>query len=161
MQDMTLNSNSGNTALAFIMQIVRGLQFVHGKNILHNDLKCDNVVLGHTLCSSIKLYIIDFGKACMVDSAKHYQLSKEEIEIYKKEHSQIAPDLRDGRVSQSSATDVYALGRIIKRICHFMHFQHVLKRLYKQALTYHSHERPSLTVMAEQFTTQVQVTHHI
>ena len=35
-----------------------------------------------------------------------------------------------------------------------MQFQHdVLKRLYKQALTYHSHERPSVSVMAEQFTT--------
>ena len=99
------------------MQITQGLQFIH-ESILHNDLKCDNVVIGYTLSKQLKMYIVDFGKACLVSHAKHCKLSPEEREVYKKEHSQIAPDLGDGLVPQSVATDVYSLGRIFKKIVH-------------------------------------------
>ena len=42
-------------------------------------------------------------------------LSKAEKDMYKKEHPQVAPDLRDGLVGQSEMTDIYSLGRIMKR----------------------------------------------
>lgn len=146
-------SSLQDIAVNFLSQIVKGIQFVHEKQILHNDLKCDNVVVGHTLTNNLKLYIIDFGKSCMISNAKHYKLSSDEVEMYKKEHPQIAPDLRDGLVPQSTATDVYALGRIIKKINHSLLLQHDdVFRLSKQSLAYHSHERPTLSHIAEAIT---------
>ena len=156
MHDVASSGTSDTMPLTLMVQIVQGLQFVHEKKILHNDFKCDNVTVGHTLNSQIKLYIIDFGKACKFQNAKRYTLSAEEVEVYKKEHTQIAPDLRDGLVPQSPATDVYSLGRVMKRICQIMHFYHdVLKKMYTQALSYHSHERPHLSDMMEQLKTQL------
>ena len=110
-------------------------------------------IVGHTLSKQLKIYIIYFGKACLASwsHAKHYKLFPEEIEVYKKEHSQIAPDLRDGLVPQSAATDVYSLGRIFKKIVHSLfHLQHdAVKKIAKQSLTYHSHERPSVFHIVE------------
>lgn len=141
------------SALDFLLQIGQGMQFVHRKDILHNDLKCNNVILGHTVSNLLKIYIIDFGKACMVCNAKHYKLSAAEVEVYKKEHTQIAPDLRDGLVSQCTATDVYAFGRIMKKIISSMHIHHEnLKKVTKQTLAYHSHERVSLSNIVEEIT---------
>ena len=62
--------------------------------ILHNDLKLDKVVLGNTMASSksIKAYIVDFGKVCKSEHAKTYNLTEEEKGVYKKEHTQVAPN---------------------------------------------------------------------
>ena len=101
----------------------------------------------------LKVYIIDFGKACMVCNAKHYKLSAAEVEVYKKEHTHIAPDLREGLVSQCTATNVYAFGRIMKRIISCMHIHHdALKKLSRRTLAHHSHERPTVNHIVEEIT---------
>ena len=61
-------------------------------------------------------YIIDLGKACQIECGRMYTLTEAEREKYKKDHSQIAPDLRDGLTKQSTQSDVYSLGRIIKKL---------------------------------------------
>ena len=84
-----------------LIQLCQGLQFVHTKGFLHNDLKVDNVVLGHSYSKTVKPYVVDFGKACTVGDGKCYGLSQEEKKRYKQEHAHVAPDLCDGPVSQS------------------------------------------------------------
>lgn len=44
-----------------------------------------------------------------------YTLSESERQQFKVEHAHIAPDLRDGLVPQSVATDIYSYGRVIKQ----------------------------------------------
>ena len=107
-------------ATQLLVDIVKGLLHVHSKGYLHNDLKSDNIVLGGSYSRSIKAYIIDFGKACKATDGKQYYLSMEEKKIYKREHCQIAPDLRDGEVKQTFLTDVFSLARILKKVNKFI-----------------------------------------
>ena len=64
LSDCLSSETSQDLVLSFLLQ---GLQFIH-ENILHNDLKCDNVVIGSTLSKQLKIYIVDFGKACLMQS---------------------------------------------------------------------------------------------
>ena len=50
---------SDREASLYMKQILEGLQYMHGKNIVHRDLKCSNVLLSST--SQAKLG--DFGTA--------------------------------------------------------------------------------------------------
>ncbi len=136
-------------SLLCLLRISHGLDYIHSKGILHNDLKLDNVVLCKCEEGFLKPYIIDLGKMCKVDSARKYFLSEEECQRYKIEHSQIAPDLRDGHVKQSTATDVYSLGRIIKKMNRCVIKDDKISIIVKQCLLYHSHSRPSMKKIIE------------
>ena len=81
-----------NLCTNILIDVCNGLRFIHGKGFLHNDLKLDNIVIGSTLTQKMRLYIIDFGKACPIDKDKRYSLTEEQKELYKKDHTHIAPD---------------------------------------------------------------------
>ena len=129
---------------SILVGVCKGLQYIHTKGFVHNDLKLDNVVIGTTVSAVRVPFIIDFGKACRSDNGKRYSLTREQKELYKKEHTQIAPDLRDGLVLQSYSTDTYSLGRIIKRVNSVVIKSSSLLTFCRQILSYHSHDRPNL-----------------
>ena len=133
----------------FIVQLCNGMKYIHDQSILHNDLKLDNVVIGETINKCIRAYIVDFGKACPLSQGKQYHLTEEEKSVYKQEHSQVAPDLRDGVVRQCAATDIYSIGRIIKRLNSMIIHSETLIALAKQLLSYHSDDRPNITNVLE------------
>ena len=139
-----LTFNQG-LAVQLSIDVCNGVQCMHGLGYLHNDLKLDNVVLGKSWSRPLKAYIVDFGKACKVDSGKRYTLSSEEKEMYKHQHRQIAPDLRDGLVAQSIHTDVYSLGRIQNKLGKCIIKEDALRTLIKQTLSYYSTNRPSIS----------------
>ena len=100
-----------------------GCRTLHAQGVLHNDLKSDNIVL--TDCTPAtsksvrqKLWpiIVDFNKACPEDDGKTYHLQPTEIQQYKKRYSHLAPDLVDGKVKQSTASDVYSFSRIVQKL---------------------------------------------
>lgn len=97
----------------------KSLQYIHSnfKGYLHNDLKLDNIVIGNTVNRKLKPYT--FGKVymCPIKNGKKYFRRDTEKEVYETEHPQVAPELCDGLVEQSISTesDVYSLGRIMKR----------------------------------------------
>jgi len=72
-----------------LIQLCQGLQFVHTKGFLHNDLKLDNVVLGHSYSNTVKPYVVDFGKACTVGDGVLRTVSgrKEEIQARARSYS--------------------------------------------------------------------------
>ena len=92
-----------------MLNVISAIRFLHNKNILHNDIKSDNIVVDE--CGP-KAVLIDFGKACFIKEAVKYFLSPEEKSRYKKEHPHIAPDLRDGHCNQSKSTDIFSFGRV-------------------------------------------------
>ena len=128
-----------------LKDIVEALDFIHNKGYLHNDIKLDNIVLGDGVNGRICAYLIDFNKACLISCGKSYNLSETDIKFYKQNHPQIAPDLRDGLVRQSTASDVYSIGRVIKTVC-----KHKLKKIISvsdiaaQCLHYNGVKRPNL-----------------
>lgn len=100
-----------------IVDVTKALKYLHTHTkgaILHNDLKDDNVVVD--FLPTIKAVIVDFGKASFECHGKRYLLSEAEKLKYQKHHPQIAPDVRDGSVKQSKASDIFSFGRIITDI---------------------------------------------
>ena len=135
---------SRQQCIDMLISLCKGLQHVHTSGFLHNDLKLDNVVVGISLSGKLRPYIIDFGKACPVARGKKYSLKEEDIIIYKKEHPQVAPDLRDGLVQQSQATDIYSLGRILKRCNSVLLHSPEFSTQIRKVLRYHSRDRPEM-----------------
>ena len=45
--------------------VASGVGCIHSKQILHNDIKCDNVILQSVPLHGLKGILIDFGKACL------------------------------------------------------------------------------------------------
>ena len=78
---------TSHLAFQLLLDISKGLQFIHDSGILHNDLKLDNVVFGSSITKPLRAYIVDFGRACSVRNGKTYQLLSEEKALYKKEHT--------------------------------------------------------------------------
>ena len=128
-----------------LVEISKGLQFIHDSGILHNDLKLDNIVLGNSITKPLRAYIVDFGKACRVSNGKTYTLSPEDKALYQREHTQIAPDLRDGHTAQSQATDIYSLGRVIKKVNQTVLHSEEVTSIAKEALNYYSYNRPTIS----------------
>ena len=95
---------------AILVCVADGMKYLHEKNILHNDLKEDNVIISE--CSAT---IIDFGKACYKKNGRIYNLSLIEKQQYILKHPHICPCLRDGTCKQCMETDVYSFGRILSQ----------------------------------------------
>ena len=134
-------ANIGEQCTNILTGVCKGLQCIHRQNFLHNDLKLDNIVLGTTSTKQLKPYIIDFGTA---RKGKIYSLNESGRERFKIEHTHIAPDLRDGLVSQSFQTDVYSYGRVLRRCNSIIIQSPKLKVFCRQVLSYHSNDRPCL-----------------
>ena len=125
---------------SILFGIINGLCYIHAKNILHNDIKEDNVVL-----HANKAIIVDFGKACLAKDGKKYFLSNEEKKKYMDFHPHISPDLRDGRCIQSKSTDVYSFGRLLFIVSEKAIATPFLISLSKQCMEYNSMDRPITT----------------
>jgi serine/threonine protein kinase len=82
-----------------ILGMVSALKYLHDHDILHNDIKADNILLDDS-SSSYQCVVIDFGKSCFVADGRSYSLSEKERRRYSLEHPQVAPDLRDGHCKQ-------------------------------------------------------------
>lgn len=125
--------------------LISALVYLTENNILHNDIKTDNIVIEHlppnfSVCKSV---LIDFGKACFVSESTLYNLSSEQKDSYKKNHPQIAPEVRDGRAKQSFSSDIYSFGRIMQKINMAKLCIPVLNGLAEQCLEASYQKRPS------------------
>ena len=128
-----------------VVGVVQGLKYLHSHEkgaILHNDLKCDNVVVDNST-GEIKPCIIDFGKACLESNSKLYHLSMSDKDIYRKHHPQVAPDVRDGLYKQSTASDIYSFGRILSAINEDILSIPVIVSMSELCLEYDREKRPS------------------
>ena len=85
---------------------------MHSKGILHNDIKCDNIVI---VQSTVK--VVDFGKATMVSCPLVYNViaGSESQHTYNEKHRHLAYELRNILNSkQSIQTDTYSVGYLFK-----------------------------------------------
>ena len=132
------------SGIKYLTQVATALSHVHNKGYLHNDVKGNNIVLGTTRLEDVQAYLTDFGKSCHQTEGKIYSLPVIEREIYKIEHPHIAPDLRDGLTSQSIKTDIFSLGRLIRKMCHRYSIVGELNNIATSCLLNTSKERPDM-----------------
>lgn len=116
--------------LLVISQLADAINYLHQKEILHDDIKCDNILL--VVCSRLCCPIlIDFGKACLMNKAKRKVLTLEEQQKYFKHHSHIAPEVVDGTHTPSIKSDIYSVGIVVSRIysrCKYRPLKEIARR---------------------------------
>jgi serine/threonine protein kinase len=79
------------TSVAIYMkQILQGLQYLHSKNIVHLDLKPENLVVD---ASKKTIYLIDFGAAQEIQSGKQHISSSSYIKHYSNDQDQCGTNL--------------------------------------------------------------------
>lgn len=100
------------------LQIAEGLEYIHRKNIVHRDLKTDNIAM-YEQNKKIVPVIVDFGKSEFLSNTKKYSLTEEAKKEYRVFHKHIAPDVVDGIVKPSTSSDIYSYRRVFKSIVRY------------------------------------------
>lgn len=86
-----------------LFEAASGLKYLHSQNVVHNDLKCDNILVG----AECKAKITDFGMSCILNSA--------EVSIRVKNQGALhwrSPEYLRGERS-TLASDIYSFGMCI------------------------------------------------
>lgn len=114
--------------LTICMQIVEALRYLHDTcEIIHNDLKANNILFCHKfegkLASStdtrsfdLQIVVIDFGKATDKEKGRMYHLSYYDMQKYHCRFPHMAPEVVDGKNRESTCSDIYAYGMLLKQV---------------------------------------------
>ncbi len=106
-----------NDAVAIIRQAAKGLDHAHFHNILHRDLKPDNLMLADQSDGSELLKILDFGIAKIVNGEFGVDSQDDEIRLTKAGEvfgtpAYMSPEQARSTRQLTPASDFYALGVI-------------------------------------------------
>ena len=88
---------------------------MHNNNILHNDLKTNDVVV-ENVNDQPSAVINDFGKSCYVGNSRVKRIPIQERADYRKRYPHIAPEIVNMTRSQSFASDVYSYGVMLQKM---------------------------------------------
>ena len=91
-------------AKPIIKSISEALKYLHSKNVVHRDIKMENILIGEA--SDVKL--IDFGFSIAIDT-------NQKLSIFCGTPSYMAPEIVN-REPYSFGADIWALGVLIYRI---------------------------------------------
>ena len=110
-------STCKTSAVSVSSQLIRAVQYMHTKCILHNDIKSDNILYNQ---ASGQIKVIDFGKARLLSFPKTYHIANTEQQaFYNKWHRFLAYELRNvPGACQSIMTDTYSVGYFLKYLGH-------------------------------------------
>lgn len=99
-----------------MFELCQALQHLHMKQLLHRDIKSDNILLT-TLHTGFHPMLIDFGKSIEVSEAtsKRKSLSAHEQDGYSKKYRHIAPEIILGQ-PPSFASDLFSFGVVMSDI---------------------------------------------
>ena len=71
-----------------VIHVAEGIRAIHSKDIVHNDLKTDNVLLDATDGSYFPI-IADLGKACVIKDGQKLTVRAEKQEMYMKKYAHL------------------------------------------------------------------------
>ncbi|XP_071528805.1 uncharacterized protein [Panulirus ornatus] len=139
LQDVLIDNDPdrGFDLLQLGLLVGEGLQKLHKKWVIHNDLKSNNVMVGGTP-QDPEVSIIDLGMACF----KHCSL---DLNITSGRCRWMAPEVRCGRPS-TRASDVYSYAYLLREIFKkvYRNRRSRLATTVAQAMSQHPSDRPRL-----------------
>lgn len=94
-------------------KLVKGLKFIHAHNVVHADLKPDNVLVNNALGGDAVLAISDFSAAVDLDAQPGSVLPSELPNHFALSPVFSDPELRHGTKLPSFGSDIYALGLVL------------------------------------------------
>ncbi|PCJ18701.1 MAG: hypothetical protein COB02_09705 [Candidatus Cloacimonadota bacterium] len=107
--DKNFNSTQLN---AIFLQILDVFEYIHNQDLIHLDLKPDNILIDP---ESLDITVIDFGLARKVVEKK--DISESYLKVKMANHDYASPEVRkNGNVSKLS--DIYSLGAILYFLSH-------------------------------------------
>ena len=95
--------------------------------MLHNDLKCNNILICDRMMEastessndcSVQLVVIDFGKATSIDNGKLLRINAIDKSECGASFRHISPEVAEGSMKQTTMSDMYSAGYIFRRIVH-------------------------------------------
>lgn len=99
------NDKFKTTVWRFVHQAAMGLAYLHGKKIVHGDLKCNNILVG----ADKKARLADFGLSFIRSESKSLSVQDQTGAV-----QWVVPEILSGKVSNPLfASDVYSLGMCI------------------------------------------------
>ena len=118
LHDMVFNiPNNGKNIWEFIKQLANGLSHLHSKEIIHGDIKPQNVLLSKENYQMANAKLADFG------SSRDKALTgkdKYEAKLYVGTKRYIPPEVLKNRTFDKSA-DIWAFGATIVFVCNWQH----------------------------------------
>jgi len=91
-----------------MVQILRGLEFCHGKRVIHRDLKPQNVLIDHS--GNVKLADFGLARSCQLQCKQCY--THEVVTLWYR-----APELLLGVQQYSASVDLWSAGCIFAEVC--------------------------------------------
>lgn len=112
-------------------EIAQALGHIHGRGIVHNDVKSNNVIIQQE-GEHYRPIIIDFRK------------SEEIVKLnaYKRSADYLAPEVREGK-KQSPASDIFSFGRMLQLPVSGRSFSHLFTELICIATSHCAEDRTS------------------
>ena len=123
-QKIAIPSGSYQSWIILCSELAEAIRYLHDDvNIIHNDLKADNVVLSNSFTQqalhsilNVQVVVVDFGKATEKDRGHLYTLNFHEKEQYRFRYRHLAPEVFEGTMKQCILSDVYSLGKLLGQI---------------------------------------------
>ena len=101
------------------INIVDGLKFMHDKNLLHNDIKGDNILVNHE-GGFWRAYIIDVGLCSLVGHPRRHVLDVAGKAKFRQFHGHIAPELVEFGLPESTFSDIFQVGKVFSRMSKYL-----------------------------------------
>ncbi|TDL22599.1 kinase-like protein [Rickenella mellea] len=97
------------TRLFFVSEAAEGLNHLHSKGIIHNDLKAQNIVI-HENGRNRQVYVCDFGSSRVMDNVRGTTTSRACSALF------LAPEVALKLAPQSPASDIFSFGCVFLQV---------------------------------------------
>jgi serine/threonine protein kinase len=97
-----------------IAKLAQALTYIHGNNIIHNDIKPDNIIIRMGPGGQVDPVLVDFGLSCVADKVKQVNdLDYNYCSSFAGTIQYMAPELFSGELPHYYVSDIWSLGASI------------------------------------------------
>ena len=104
---------SENSILDIFRILIQTLHYMHKKNIMHRDIKPDNIILETISRNESNIKIVDLGFACLWERPIQSRYLLSGCSEYNNSASYVDPIIAKFKIYDNPKSDIYSLGLVI------------------------------------------------